>query len=145
MLRHLSSPKAFKINSFSVKRSLQKDDVAKSFKKLIKVFTHQYHLSYFIKQSTLLKLSMPSLIKILPSLCNLDERCYSTIENFGWKNLVMKSLMSQWDASFVKNCYEKRERWLVPWRWTKHITKFFRSWNWAEENTNNPDFLKLRT
>ena len=50
---------------------------------ILNVFTHQYHPSYFIKQSTLLKLSVTSLIKIFPSLCNLDKRCYSIIENLG--------------------------------------------------------------
>ena len=49
----------------------------------VESFTHQYHSSYFIKQSTLLKLSVTSLKKIFPSLCNLDERCYSIIRIFG--------------------------------------------------------------
>ena len=40
------------------------------------------------------KLALISLIKIFPSLYNLDERCYSIIKNVDWKNLVMKSLMS---------------------------------------------------
>ena len=64
----------------------------------MKVFTHHYHSIYFIKQSTLLKLSAISLKKIFPSLCNLDERFYSITNNLGTKNLEMKSLMSQWDV-----------------------------------------------
>ena len=38
-------------------------------------------MSYIIKQSTLLKLSVTSLKKIFPSLCNLDERCCSIVKN----------------------------------------------------------------
>ena len=96
--------------------------------------SYQYNTSYFIKQLTMLKLSVLSLIKIFPSLCNVDECCYSIIKNLDWKNLVMKTLMSHgmfwwcWSlrvswcshSAFVKNCYEKRERWLVPWQWTRH-------------------------
>ena len=32
-------------------------------------------------------------------------------------------------SAFVKNCYEKKEPWFIPWWWTRHITKFFGSWN----------------
>ena len=36
------------------------------------------------------------------------------------------SLWLSWclHSAFVENCYEKREYWLVPWWWTRHITKF---------------------
>ena len=93
---------------------------------ILKVFTHQYHLSYFITQSTLLKLTMKFLKKIFPSLSNLGERFYSNNK----EQWLTKFCNKEFDVPMVcvdgaencelvciyilhLNCEREIERWFV--------------------------------
>ena len=60
----------------------------------IERFYPSVSLEFFHKAINFVKTIRDIPEKDFPLLCNLHESCYSIIRNFVWKNLVMKSLMS---------------------------------------------------
>ena len=60
----------------------------------IERFYPSVSLEFFHKAINFVKTIRDIPEKDFPLLCNLHESCYSITRNFVWKNLVMKSLMS---------------------------------------------------
>ena len=79
----------------------------------IEILSYQYHWSYFDK----------------------NRRVWCCNEMF-WRYY---NLQVNWclHSAFVKNCFEKRERWFVPWGKTRNNPKFTRCWNWTKKKANN--------